>query len=91
MSRQRQMTRIIVLESHVVGTYSTDLVARLAREAGCSEAELIVEAEELVTRFARAGASTWEAQLRIVAADHGIPVEELRAELADVETEMHTR
>jgi hypothetical protein len=85
MSRQRTVARIAALEGRIVPACPPELVARLAREAGCTEAELLAEAEQLVTRFARAGATTWEAQLQIVAADRGIPLEDLRAELEQLE------
>jgi hypothetical protein len=73
--------RVRVLELRVGGTYPAELVAKLAQEAGCTEAELIDEAERLIAKFAKAGATTWEAQLRIVAEDRGIPVAELQAEI----------
>jgi transcription initiation factor TFIIIB Brf1 subunit/transcription initiation factor TFIIB len=73
--------RVRVLELRIIPAYPPDLVARLAQQYDLDEGEIIAEAERLITRFARAGATTWEVQLRIVAADRGIPVEELREEL----------
>jgi hypothetical protein len=85
MSRQRTVTRLAALEVRIMPACPPELVAQLAREAGCTEAELIAEAEALATRFARAGATTWEAQLRIVAEDRGIPVAEIQAEIEQLE------
>jgi anti-sigma regulatory factor (Ser/Thr protein kinase) len=85
MRRQRTVTRLAALEVRILPACPPELVTQLAREAGCTEAELLAEAEALAIRFARAAATTWEAQLRIVAADHGIPIEDLRAELEQLE------
>jgi transcription initiation factor TFIIIB Brf1 subunit/transcription initiation factor TFIIB len=80
--------RVRILELRVGGTYPADLVARLAEQYDLDEGEIIAEAERLITRFARAGATTWEAQLRIVAEDRGIPVEDLRAEIDQMKVDV---
>jgi hypothetical protein len=73
--------RVRVLELRIIPAYPPDLVARLAQQYDLDVGEIIAEAERLVHCFDQAGAVTWEAQLRIVAEDRGIPVEELREEL----------
>jgi hypothetical protein len=82
------VARIAALELRILPACPPELVEQLAREVACSKAELIAEAEALATRFARAGAVTWEAQLRIVAEDRGIPVAELQAEIEQVEMDL---
>jgi hypothetical protein len=76
--------RVRVLELRVGGTYPAELVARLAQQYDLDAGEIIAEAERLLRCFHQAGAITWEAQLRIVAEDRGIPVEALREELREM-------
>jgi hypothetical protein len=81
------MRRVRVLELRVTPAYPPELVARLAQQYDLDEGEIIAEAERLIRCFHQAGAVTWDAQLRIVAEDRGIPLEELRAELEQMEVD----
>ena len=84
MSRQRIMSRLSVLESHGTAGIPRELLATLAKQYDLDEGELWAEAERLVIRFADYGATTWEAQLQLIASEQGILVDELQAEVDDL-------
>jgi hypothetical protein len=88
MSRQRTVARIAALEVRVMPACPPEIVARLAQQYDLDEGEIIAEAERLIRCFHQAGAVTWEAQLRIVAADRGIPVADLQAEIDQMEMDL---
>ncbi len=61
------------------------LAQRLAPKLGISAEELLAEAAGLRRRMQAAGAITREHQLAFLAAEGGIPKDELRAELIRIE------
>ena len=81
MSRQRTLSRLTALESQGTAGFPRELLARLAEQFDLDEGEIMAEAERLVARFAEYGATTWEAQLKLMASEQGITVEELQAEV----------
>jgi hypothetical protein len=84
MNRHRLAARLEALETRYRPAYPVDLIRRLARESGVSEAEIVAEADALVRRFADAGATTPGARLQLVADDRGISIEDLESELASM-------
>lgn len=84
MSRHRLAARLEALEACSHPAYPADLLRRLARESGVSEAEIVAEADALARRFADAGATTPGARLQLVADDRGISIEDLESELASM-------
>ena len=84
MSRQRTMSRLHALESQGTLGVPRELLARLAAELNLDEGELLAEAERLVARFADHGATTWPAQLRLLADEQGTTVAALQAEIDDI-------
>ncbi len=85
MNRHRLAARLEALETRYHPAYPVDLIRRLARESGVSEAEIVAKADALVRRFADAGATTPGAQLLLVADDRGISIEDLESELASMD------
>ena len=81
MSRQRLVTRLTMLECRHTSTLTSDFLARLSREYDLDEAEIVVEAERIVTRLREAGAVTWDQQLQFLADEEGISVDDYRAQL----------
>lgn len=84
MSRHRLAARLEALETRSHPAYPADLLRRLARESGVSEAEIVAEADALARRFADARATTPGARLQLVADDRGISIEDLESELASM-------
>ena len=66
------------------GGIHPDYLEAAARRAGVSPTEVIAEARRIHALCQAAGAWTEEACLAVVAADSGVSVESLRAELADL-------
>ena len=81
MSRQRTQKRLTALESLGTAGGPRELLARLAQQYNLDEGEIMAEAERLVARFAEYGATTWEAQLHLIASEQGVSVAELQAEI----------
>ncbi|MGI8403356.1 MAG: hypothetical protein ACR2OE_01055 [Thermomicrobiales bacterium] len=84
MNRHRLAARLEALEVRYHPAYPADLLRRLARESGVSEAEIVAKADALVRRFADAGAASPRARLQLVADDLGISIEDLESELASM-------
>lgn len=61
-----------------------DLAQHLAAELGITAEDLLAEARALQRRMHAAGAMTRNQQMTLLAAEGGIPEDELRAELARV-------
>jgi hypothetical protein len=78
MSRQTLERRLEALESRPGAGVTPELVARLAAEAGCSEEELLAEAQEIAQLFHDHRAVTVEQRISVLATKHDIPIDEAR-------------
>jgi hypothetical protein len=78
MSRQTLVRRLHVLESRPGAGVTPELVARLAADAGVSEAELLADAQEIAQLFHDHRAVTIEQRITVLADHHDITIEEAR-------------
>jgi hypothetical protein len=84
MIRQRTQARLSTLEARRTAI-SPAIVAQMAEACGVTPAELLAEAEAFARRCQGVGAVTRADRLELLAADAGISVMELEAELQAIE------
>ena len=84
MSRQRLVSRLVMLEGQRLERQKRTVVASLSEQYDIDAADLMAEAEQLAAEFHRMGLVTFEEQLEYVATDLGITSEELREEIDDL-------
>jgi hypothetical protein len=87
MSRKTLVRRLHVLESRPGAGVTPELVARLAADAGVSEAELLADAQEIAQLFHDHQAVTVDQRITVLANWLGIPVDEVRDIFADANQE----
>ncbi len=84
---RRRLDRVArtVLPESIAPFHDPDHLEAVARRAGLTPDEVVAEARRIDALCRGAGAFTQDARLSIVAADGMVPVEALRAGMADLE------
>lgn len=80
--------RLSRLEQVKRDDYRDEAILRIAQQLGLDPDELVADADRLTAQFRAAGATTEDQRLRLVAADLGIAVDDLRRELHNLERQL---